>query len=123
METLGARYDNAALLQKAGVLIALQSNDAHNARNLPYEAGLAVANGLSYEDALKALTVNPAQIFGINQLGSIEKEKRANIIIANGDPLEPKTVIEKVFIGGVEMPDTNYHKELWQEFQNRQREK
>jgi imidazolonepropionase-like amidohydrolase len=120
METLGARYDNAALLHKAGVLIALQSNDAHNARNLPYEAGIAVANGLSYEDALKALTINPARIFRIDQLGSIEKGKRANLIIANGDPLEPKTVIERVFIGGVEMPDTNYQKELWEAFRKRQ---
>ena len=121
METQGARYDNAALLQKAGVLIALQSNDAHLAKNLPYEAGLAVANGLSYEDALKALTLNPARIFRIDQLGSIEKGKRANFIIANGDPLEPRTVVEKIFIGGVEMPDTNYHKQLWESFQNRQK--
>ena len=117
METLGARYENAAMLQKAGVQIAIQSNDAHNARNLPYEAGLAVANGLPYEEALKAITVNPARIFKIDeQIGTLEKGKRANLIIANGDPLEPKTVIEKVFIDGVEMPDMNYHKELWQDF-------
>jgi imidazolonepropionase-like amidohydrolase len=117
METLGARYENAALLQKAGVIIAIQTNDAHNARNLPYEAGIAVANGLSYEEALKAITVNPARIFKIDQqVGTLEKGKRANLIIADGDPLEPKTVIEKVFIGGIEMPDINYHKELWEEF-------
>jgi imidazolonepropionase-like amidohydrolase len=117
METLGARYENAAMLQKAGVLIAIQTNDAHNARNLPYEAGLAVANGLRYEEALKAITVNPARIFKVDQeIGTLEKGKRANLIIANGDPLEPKTVIEKVFIGGIEMPDMNYHKQLWQDF-------
>ncbi|MCI0615251.1 amidohydrolase family protein [bacterium] len=117
METLGARYENAALLQKAGVLIAIQTNDAHNVRNLPYEAGLAVANGLPYEEALKAITVNPARIFEVDQqVGTLEKGKRANLIIANGDPLEPNTVIEKVFIGGVEMPDMNYQAELWQEF-------
>ncbi len=117
METLGARYENAALLQKAGVLIAIQTNDAHNVRNLPYEAGLAVANGLPFEEALKAITVNPARIFKVDQeIGTLEKGKRANLIIANGDPLEPKTVIEKVFIGGIEMPDMNYHKQLWQDF-------
>lgn len=117
METLGARYDNAALLQKAGVVIAIQTNDAHNARNLPYEAGIAVANGLPYDEALKALTVNPALIFKIDQeIGTLEKGKRANLIIANGDPLEPKTVIEKVIIGGLEMPDMNYQKQLWQDF-------
>jgi imidazolonepropionase-like amidohydrolase len=117
METLGARYDNAALLQKAGVMIAIQTNDAHNARNLPYEAGIAVANGLPYDEALKAITVNPARIFKIDQeIGTLEKGKRANLIIANGDPLEPKTVIEKVIIGGLEMPDMNYQKQLWQDF-------
>jgi imidazolonepropionase-like amidohydrolase len=117
METLGARYENAALLQKAGVVIAIQTNDAHNARNLPYEAGIAVANGLPYDEALKAITVNPARIFKIDdQIGTLVKGKRANLIIATGDPLEPKTVIEKVFIGGIEMPDTNYHKQLWQDF-------
>jgi imidazolonepropionase-like amidohydrolase len=117
METLGARYENAALLQKAGVMIAIQTNDAHNARNLPYEAGIAVANGLPYDEALKAITVNPARIFKIDQeIGTLEKGKRANLIIADGDPLEPKTVIEKVFIGGVEMPDMNYQKQLWQDF-------
>ncbi|HSE39656.1 MAG TPA: amidohydrolase family protein [Acidobacteriota bacterium] len=121
METLGARYDNAALLQKAGVLIAFQSNDAHNARNLPYEAGLAVANGLPYDEALKALTINPAKIFHIDQVGSIEKGKRANLFIANGDPLEPKTAIERIFIGGVQMPQENYHKELWEDFQKHQK--
>jgi imidazolonepropionase-like amidohydrolase len=117
METLGARYENAAMLQKAGVLIAIQTNDAHNVRNLPYEAGIAVANGLPYEEALKAITVNPSRIFKVDhEIGTLEKGKRANLIIANGDPLEPKTAIEKVFIGGIEMPDMNYHKQLWQDF-------
>jgi hypothetical protein len=53
METLGAIYENASRLNKAGVLVAIQTSDAHNSRNLPYEAGLAVANGLPYEDALR----------------------------------------------------------------------
>jgi imidazolonepropionase-like amidohydrolase len=121
METLGARYDNAALLQRAGVLIAIQTNDAQNARNLPYEAGLAVANGLPYEEALKAITINPAKIFKVDsQVGSIEKGKRANLIVAGGDPLEPKTEILHVLIGGREIPPENYHRQLWEEFQKQQ---
>jgi imidazolonepropionase-like amidohydrolase len=117
METLGVIYENAALLQKAGVLIAIQTNDAHMARNLPYEAGFAVANGLSYEEAIKSITINPAKIFRIDQqTGTIEKGKRADIIIANGDPLEPRTEIVKVIIGGKPMPDTNYQKQLWENF-------
>lgn len=118
METLGARYDNAALLQRAGVLIAIQTNETHNMRNLPYEAGLAVANGLPYDEAIKAITINAAKIFHIDSVvGSIEKGKRANLMIANGDPLEPRTEITNVFIGGEEIPDTDYHRQLWEEFQ------
>jgi imidazolonepropionase-like amidohydrolase len=123
METLGVIYENAALLQKAGVLIAIQTNDSHNARNLPYEAGIAVANGLPYDEALKAITINPARIFRFDQqAGTIQKGKRADIIIANGDPLEPRTEITNVIIGGIEMPDTNYQKTLWDTFLKNQTE-
>lgn len=121
METLGARYDNAALLQKAGVLIAIQTNETHNIRNLPYEAGLAVANGLPYDEALKAITLNAAKIFHFDNLvGSIEKGKRADLIVAAGDPLEPRTQIIHVFIGGEELPDNSYHRKLWEDFQKSQ---
>jgi imidazolonepropionase-like amidohydrolase len=117
METLGVIYENAALLQKAGVLIALQTNDAHNTRNLPYEAGFAVANGLPYDEALKAITINPAKIFHFDQeAGTLEKGKRADVIVADGDPLEPRTQITHVIIGGKEMPDVNYQKRLWDLF-------
>ncbi len=106
METLGALYENAALLHKAGVMIAIQSNETHNARNLPYEAALAVANGLPYEEALKAITLNVARIFRLDQqLGSLEIGKRANLIVAEGDPLDPRTRITHVFIGGSEIKE------------------
>ena len=116
METLGANYESAALLHKAGVLIAIQSNETHNARNLPYEAALAVANGLPYEEALKAITSNVAQIFRFESLlGTLEAGKRANLIVAEGDPLEPRTKITHVFIGGQEITGPNYHQRLYQE--------
>ena len=115
METIGALYENAAMLQKAGVLIAIQSNETHNARNLPYEAALAVANGLPYEEALKAITVNVATIFGFaSEVGTLEAGKRANVIVAEGDPLEPRTKISHVFINGREITDPNYHEQLYQ---------
>jgi len=118
METLGAIYENAAKLTQAGVLIAIQTNETHNSRNLPYEAGLAVANGLPYEEALKAITINAAKIFQMqDQIGSIEKGKRADLIVADGDPLEPRTAVSHVFIGGQEMPEANYQKNLWENFQ------
>ncbi len=118
METLGANYESASLLHKAGVLIAIQSNETHNARNLPYEAALAVANGLPYEVALKAITTNVAKIFGFETvLGTLEAGKRANLIVADGDPLEPRTKITHVFIGGEEIREPNYHERLYEGIQ------
>ena len=115
METIGASYENAALLHKSGVLIAIQSNEVHNARNLPYEAALAVANGLPYEEALKAITVNVAKIFGVDSMvGTLESGKRANVIVAEGDPLEPRTKITHVFIAGQEIKEPSYHQQLYE---------
>lgn len=117
METVGANYESAALLHKAGVMIAIQTNETHNARNLPYEAALAVANGLPYEEALKAITVNVAKIFRFDQVvGTLQAGKRANLIIADGDPLEPRTRITHVFIGGEEITEPNYQQRLWEPF-------
>jgi len=116
IETLGAVYENAARLQKAGVLIAIQTDESHNSRNLPYEAGIAVTNGLPYEEALKAITVNVARIFRVeDQLGTLQTGKPANLILASGDPLEPRTEILSVFIGGQEMPDSSFQKKIWEE--------
>lgn len=115
IETLGALYENAARLNKAGVLIAIQTNEAHNARNLPYEAGLAVAYGLPYEEALKAITINAAKIFRVDtEVGALQTGKRANLILASGDPLEPRTEIVSIFIAGEEMPDASFQKEIWE---------
>jgi imidazolonepropionase-like amidohydrolase len=104
-----ARYDAEftlpAELQKRGVKIAFASYDSHNARNLPYAAGYAVAYGLPYEEALKSITLYPAQIWGVDdQLGSLDVGKTANVVVANGDPLDLKTDVKHVFIGGREIP-------------------
>lgn len=104
-----ARYDSEyslpAELQKRGVKIAFASYDSHQARNLPYAAGYAVAYGLPYEEALKALTLYPAQIWGLDaQLGSLDVGKSANVVVANGDPLDVKTDVKHVFIAGREIP-------------------
>ena len=104
-----ARYDSEfslpAELQKRGVKIAFASYDSHQARNLPYAAGYAVAYGLPYEEALKALTLYPAQIWGLDaQLGSLDVGKTANVVVANGDPLDVKTDVKHVFIAGREIP-------------------
>ena len=92
-------------LQKRGVQIAFASYDAHSSRNLPYSAGFAVAFGLPYDEALKAVTLNPAQIWGVaDKLGSLDIGKTANIVVANGDPLDLKTDVKQVFIEGREVP-------------------
>jgi imidazolonepropionase-like amidohydrolase len=103
------RYDTQfsvpAELAKRGIKIAFASYDAHQSRNLPYAAGYAVAFGLPYDEAIKALTINPAEIWGIaDQYGSLDVGKVANVVIANGDPLDVKTDVKQVFIAGREIP-------------------
>jgi imidazolonepropionase-like amidohydrolase len=98
-------YRLPAELYKRGVKIAFASFDAHNARNLPYQAGFAVGFGLPPDEALKAITLNAAEIWGLaDQLGSLDAGKTANIVVANGDPLDVKTDVKHVFIAGQEIP-------------------
>lgn len=112
-ERYDAVFSMPAQLAKRGVKIAFASYDAHNSRNLPYAAGYAVAFGLPPEEALKALTINPAQIWGVDKdLGSLEVGKMANIAVANGDPLDVKTDVKHVFIQGQEIPLVNKQTEL-----------
>lgn len=111
------RYDAVfkmpAELAKRGVKIAFASYDAHNVRNLPYAAGYAVGFGLSPEDAMKALTINPAQMWGVDKdLGSLEVGKMGNVVVANGDPLDVKTDVKHVFIQGQEIPLVSRQTEL-----------
>ncbi len=104
-ERYDAVYSMPAELAKRGVKIAFASYSNSNARNLPYAAGYAVAYGLPYEEAMKAITINPAQMFGMaDQLGSLEVGKSANIVIANGDPLDVRTSVKQVYIDGVAIP-------------------
>jgi imidazolonepropionase-like amidohydrolase len=104
-ERLGARYDNAALLRRAGVQVAITTGDTHNARNLKQEAGNAVAYGLPWDEALKAITLYPAQVWGVaDRYGSLAPGKVANVVVWGGDPLELLTPVEAVFIRGVRIP-------------------
>ena len=114
-------YNNPALLQKAGVKVALRTMEAENVRNLPFHAGFAAAYGMGTEEALKAITINSAEIFGLSeQIGSLEEGKNATLFISDGDPFEPKTQIQQVFIKGYRIPMTNRHIRLYQEFLNRE---
>lgn len=104
-ERYDAVYKLPAELYKRGVKVVFASYDAHQSRNLPYAAGYAVAYGLPYDDAMKAITLNAAEVWGVSdRLGSLDVGKQANVVIANGDPLDVKTDVKRVFIGGQEVP-------------------
>ncbi len=113
-------YANAGLMQKAGVKVAIRTNETENVRNLPFHAGFAAAYGMGREEAIKAITIVPAEILGVaDKLGSLEVGKRANLFICDGDPLETKTQIEQVFIDGWEIPMDSRHIQLYNEFLER----
>ena len=118
------RYDSVfrlpAELSRRGVRIAFQSGETHNVRNLPYQAGYAVAYGLPYDEAIKALTLYPAEIWGVaDKLGSLEPGKLANIAVATGDPLEPRSDVKYVFIKGREIPMESRQKRLYEQYRSR----
>lgn len=113
-------YANAGKMAKAGVKVAIRTDEEENVRNLPFHAAFAAAYGLGKEEALKAITINPAEIFGMqDQYGSVEAGKRANLVISTGDPLETKSQILHVFIDGYRIPMSNRHIRLYQEFLER----
>ncbi len=108
-ERLSARADNAALLVRAGVRIAIApqpgSVDAHQARLALQLAGNAVAGGLSWNDAFAAISSGPAEIFGVGgRLGRLERGYSADVVIWDGDPLEVMSAPSAVFIAGAEQP-------------------
>jgi imidazolonepropionase-like amidohydrolase len=116
-ERYDAVYSMPAQLAKRGVKIALTSLNENgpvsDPRNLPYAAGYAVAYGLPYDEALKAITLNPAQMFGVGEsLGSLDVGKTGNVVVANGDPLDVRTSVAQVFIDGIAIPMTSRQTEL-----------
>lgn len=113
-------YARAGELQKAGIKIAFSTGDASNVRLLPYHAGTAAAFGLPKEEALKGVTIYPAQIFGVDNLvGSIEAGKLANLVITDGDILEHRTRIKQMFIAGRPVEMSNKHTRLYEKFKDR----
>ena len=117
-------YTNAALMARDGVQVALRTSETENVRNLPFQAGFAVAHGQDFgfdrQDALEAITITPARLFGLaDEVGSIEVGKLANLFVASGDPFEPATQITDLYIRGRKVPVVSRHTELYDEYQNR----
>lgn len=116
-------YANPGLLKKAGVKVAVmsQENGNMNYRNLPYHAAFAATYGMGREEALKAITIVPAEIFGVaDKLGSIEQGKSATLFICDGDPFETKTQVSHVFIEGWQIPMVSRQTQLYDEFLQRE---
>jgi imidazolonepropionase-like amidohydrolase len=105
--TLGTRQENAAMLRKAGVQVGIIGNagggdeELFNIRNLRYEAGNAVAYGMTWDDALRAVTLAPAEIYGVaDKVGSLKAGTEGNVVIWSGDPFEFSSRAEQVFVKG-----------------------
>lgn len=115
-----AIYANPGALARAGVKIAFQTDDAANSRNVAYNAALATAYGLDADAALKAITIWPAEIWGVaDRYGSIEVGKVANLIVTTGDPLDVRSVPKHVFIRGRPVPMNDRHTRLYEQFSGR----
>jgi len=115
-----AAYANAAVLHRAGVRFAIVSDDPENVRNLPVEAAMAAAYGLGETEALRAITLSPAEIFGVaDRLGSIAPGREANLVLATGDILDARTRVTDVFIQGVAQSLETRHTRLYDRYKDR----
>jgi imidazolonepropionase-like amidohydrolase len=120
---LGQRQENAGLLRKAGVQVALIGNagggdeEAFNVRNIKQEAGNAVAYGMTWDDALRAVTLTPAEVFGVaDRVGSLQAGREGNVVVWSGDPFEFTTRVEHVFVRGREYNDKTRQDLLMQRY-------
>jgi imidazolonepropionase-like amidohydrolase len=120
-------WSSAAKLQQAGVRFCIASNGRGaetNERNVGYEAGLAAGYGLPKEEALKAVTLYPAQILGVaDRLGSLEIGKAATLIVTTGDPLDFPTEVEAAFIDGRKIDLSNRQTRLRDKYREKYRRK
>jgi imidazolonepropionase-like amidohydrolase len=114
-------YSGPGKVQKAGVRFAISAGDqGAGVRDLPYVAGMASAFGLPKDEALKSVTLYPAQLMGVaDKFGSIEVGKVANLVVTDGDLLEAKTNTKYLFIDGRPVPLGTKHTELYETFKDR----
>lgn len=114
-------FENASKLQAAGVRFCISTGDSGaHVRDLPFHAGMAAAYGLPKSEALKAVTLYPAQIIGVaDRMGSIEQGKIANLVVTDGDILEARTRVRHLFIAGRQLPLVSRHTMLYDQFKDR----
>jgi len=116
-DALGTRYENAAVLAKAGVKVSLMETETHYSRRIRQQAGNAVSFGMTWDQALRAVTLTPAETFGVaGQYGSLDAGKVANVVVWTGDPFELSTGVEHVLIRGKEIPLRSRQTELFERY-------
>ncbi len=115
METLDVRLENAAILHKAGVPIAIQTASSIQVRELPFEVEYAIGHGLPDDAALAAVTLNPARFFGVDgRLGSLDVGKEASLVVLDGEPFRIKTHVVTELINGRVVDLSNHQTELYE---------
>jgi imidazolonepropionase-like amidohydrolase len=121
-DRLNTRDDNAAILRRAGVTVILESDsygdgNHFNVRNVRFEAGNAVANGMTWDDALRAVTAVPAEVFGVaDRVGTLRPDMDANVVVWSGDPFEFASRAEAVIIGGARVDAPSRQDELMERY-------
>jgi imidazolonepropionase-like amidohydrolase len=114
---LAPRLDNATILREAGVPVVLIEPDRGNYRNLRFSAGNAVRNGMKWDDALRAITLEPAKAMGVDgRYGSLEAGKVADVVVWSGDPLDFASAVEHTYIKGVEISKDTRQTELLERY-------
>ncbi len=111
-----ARYDNAAILHAAGVPISFRTDSAHFSRGLSTSAGVAVAHGLPWEAAIAALTHGPSAALGGAPLGTLEPGGPASFFVTDGDPLQPRHAVRRMWIDGREVSLDNRQRRLFERY-------
>ena len=106
-DELGANIELAGKLEDLGITLMFNAPRDHNYHLIRQGAGVAVANGMSYAGALKAITLSPVEVFNLGNRGEIASGKIADLIIWDADPLEPSSMPEKVFINGKDIDLTS----------------
>jgi imidazolonepropionase-like amidohydrolase len=115
-----ASFTNPSALHRAGVRFAIVSDDAADSRNLPYEAAMARAYGLPADVALRAITLAPAEIFGVaDRMGALAVGKDADVFVATGDIMDTRTQVTHVFVDGAPQSLETRHTRLFREFKDR----
>jgi len=118
-EALGATFENVARMHGAGVQVVLASFDGYNVRNLKQEAGMAVSYGMPHDAALRSVTLTPAEVWGVaDRIGSLGPGKVGDVVVWSGDPFEPLTEVEHVFINGEEISYQTRQKALFEKYRS-----